>query len=211
MMKHLVITWQGSKRASSSIAEKPSKKSRKNTIDLTEIDKQVSSYSSVYLLPYLCIWLSNFNVCFRQNIDADLGRVIAKVSSQINPSTSMKVAEKKKEKKKDKRASQEEPSEQKDNSTQATPIEVLNVEKPKDKKKKKKLKKANSASTTTNPEAPVLNEQLGNPQDANTDKLQDPLQEKISEQNNESSNSCLQPPPVKVSSNPPFLHARYFT
>jgi hypothetical protein len=135
MMKHLVITWQGSKRASSSIAEKPSKKSRKNTIDLTEIDKQVSSYSSVYLLPYLCIWLSNFNVCFRQNIDADLGRVIAKVSSQINPSTSMKVAEKKKEKKKDKRASQEEPSEQKDNSTQATPIEVLNVEKPKDKKK----------------------------------------------------------------------------
>jgi hypothetical protein len=211
MMKHLVITWQGSKRASSSIAEKPSKKSRKNTIDLTEIDKQVSSYSSVYLLPYLCIWLSNFNVCFRQNIDADLGRVIAKVSSQINPSTSMKVAEKKKEKKKDKRTSQEEPSEQKDNSTQATPVEVLNVEKPKDKKKKKKLKKANSASTTTILDAPVLDEQLGNPQGANIDKLQDPPKEKISEQNNESSNSCLRPPSVKVSSHISFLHAGYFT
>jgi hypothetical protein len=113
--------------------------------------------------------------------------------------------------KKEKKTSQDKPTEQKDNATQDTPVEVPSVEKPKDKKKKKKLKKAYSASTTTNPEAPVLNEQLGNPQDANTDKLQDPPQEKISEQNNESSNSCLQPPPVKVSSNTFFLHARYFT
>jgi hypothetical protein len=102
------------------------------------------------------------------------------------------------EKKKKKKTSQDKPTKQKDGATQDTPVEVPNAEKPKDKKKKKKLKKACSASTTTIPEAPVLNEQLGNPHDANTDKLQDPPQEKTSEQNNESSNSCLQTPPVKV-------------
>jgi hypothetical protein len=47
----------------------------------------------------------NFNVCFQQNIDADLGRVIAKVSSQVKTDNSTKDLEKKKEKKKDKKQS----------------------------------------------------------------------------------------------------------
>jgi hypothetical protein len=110
----------------------------------------------------------------------------------------VKVTEKKKEKKKEKRTNQEEPAEQQDNTTQDIPIETHNAEKPKDNKKKKKLKKAYSTSTTIVPEVSSLNEQLGNPKGANTDKLQGPPQEKISEQHNDSSNSCLQPPPIKV-------------
>jgi hypothetical protein len=68
----------------------------------------------VYFLFYLCIWLLNFDVCFRQNIDADLGRVIAKVSSQVNPTTSVKGPEKKKEKKKDKQGVQDTSTEHKE-------------------------------------------------------------------------------------------------
>jgi hypothetical protein len=74
---------------------------------------------------------------------------------------------------------------------------MLDVEKPRD-KKKKKLKRASSASTTTIPEISTLNEQLGRPQDAINEKPQDPPQHQNSNPNNESSNSCLQPPPIKV-------------
>jgi hypothetical protein len=148
---------------------------------------------------FIYIFGLNFNICFRQNIEADLGRVIAKISSQINPTTSAKVTKKKKEKKKEKKTSHNEPAEQKDKATQDIPVEAPSVEKPKDKKKQKKLKKAHSTSTTIVPEVSLLNEQPGgNPQGTNNDEPQGPSQEKISEHNNESSNSCLQPPPIKV-------------
>jgi aconitase A len=155
---------------------------------------------SIYIfIFFFYISFPDFETRFRQSIEADLGRVVAKVSSQINPSSSVKITEKKKEKKKEKKTSQEEPSDQRDNSTQDTPVEMFNAEKPRDKKKKKKkLKKTYSASTTTIPEVSTLNEQLGRPQDAINEKPQDPPQHQNSNPNNESSNSCLQPPPIKV-------------
>jgi hypothetical protein len=160
---------------------------------------------------YLCIWLLNFDVCFRQNIDADLGRVIAKVSSQVNPTTSVKGPEKKKEKKKDKQGVQDTSTEHKDNVSQDPSVEVLIVNPTKDKKKKKKSKKTHSSTTSTAPEISIFKEQLGNaqgvndtePQGANKGIAQDVLQGKIFDHNNESSNSCFQPPPVMVSL--PFL------
>ncbi|KAK2444270.1 hypothetical protein QL285_015310 [Trifolium repens] len=107
----------------------------------------------------------------KRNIDADLGRVIANVSSQLKTSASVEVTEKKK--KKEKNQNEDGPKEQHDNAqnplAEASDA-VEGPEKPKDKKKKKKLKKVQITSTST----------------------------KVSEHNNESSNSCLQPPPVKV-------------
>jgi hypothetical protein len=41
----IIIFWQGSKRASNSVAEKPLKKPRKEVVDLTDIDKQVCTFS----------------------------------------------------------------------------------------------------------------------------------------------------------------------
>jgi preprotein translocase subunit SecF len=127
-------------------------------------------------LLFIYIFGLNFNICFRQNIEVDLGRVIAKISSQINPTTSAKVTEKKKERKKEKKTSHNEPAEQKDKATQDIPVEAPSVEKPKDKKKQKKLKKAHSTSTTTVPEVSMLNEQPGNPQGTNNDEPQGPSQ-----------------------------------
>jgi hypothetical protein len=159
----------------------------------------------LYFLLFIYIFGPDFNISFRQNIDADLGRVIAKVSSQINPTPSARVKEKKEEKQKEKKTSRNEPTEQKDNVTQDTPVEAPSVEKPKDKKKKKRLKKAHSTSTSTAPEGSMFNEQPGGPQGANNTEPQGPPQEKLSGHNNESSNSCLQPLPVKVVSKP-FLY-----
>jgi hypothetical protein len=89
--------------------------------------------SLLYSLLLIYILGLKFNIYFRQNIDADLGRVIAKVSSQVNPTTSAKEAAKKKEKKKDKKHIREELKEQKDNVTQVTPVEVPSVDQPNDK------------------------------------------------------------------------------
>jgi hypothetical protein len=83
------------------------------------------------------------------------------------------------------------------------------VDQPKDKKKKKKkkkLKKTHSWSTSTAPESSIPKEQPGDTQGANDTELQgannniiqDILQNKVPDHNNESSNSCLQPPPIKV-------------
>jgi hypothetical protein len=77
---------------------------------------------------------------------------------------------------------------------------VEDPEKSKDRKKKKKSRKAHSSSTNTIPDNSIPVKQPGEPQGANN-TTQDPLQEKAPEQHNESSNSCLQPPPVKVSPN----------
>jgi hypothetical protein len=148
----------------------------------------------------------NFNVCFRQNIDADLGRVIAKISSQVNPTTSVKGPEKKKEKKKDKQSVQDAATEHKDDVSQDTSVEVLIVNPPKDKKKKKKLKKNHSSTISTTPEVSTLKEHPGNAQGindtesqgANKGITQNEVQDKIFDHNNESSNSCFQPPPVMV-------------
>jgi hypothetical protein len=62
-MKHLVIIfWQGSKRASSPVAEKPPMKHRKETIDLTDIDKQVYSFSFELLFLYMFFSLTSISV-----------------------------------------------------------------------------------------------------------------------------------------------------
>ncbi|KAK2417589.1 hypothetical protein QL285_039872 [Trifolium repens] len=166
---------KGSKRASSSVAEKLPKKLKKNPIDLTEIDKQ--------------------------NINADLGRVIAKVSSQILLSSSVQDTDKKK-KKKETRQSEGHDTEPHNDAIPSAPVGASDVvedpEKSKDKKKKKKkLRKAHSKSTTTISDNSIPGRQPGEPQGANN-TTQDPLQEKIPEQHNESSNSCPQPPPVKT-------------
>jgi hypothetical protein len=160
----------------------------------------------------LTILSSDFETLFRQNIGDDLGKVIAKVSRQIDPSASVKVIEKKK---KEKKQNEEDPKEQEDNAARNAPVgasdAVEGPEKPKDKKKKKKLKKMHSISTTNVSEVSMLEEQLDSPQGANNDKPQDPPQEKVFEHNNESSNSCLQPPPVKVLSKSLFfLYLRIF-
>jgi hypothetical protein len=49
----IIFFWQGSKRASSSVAEKPPKKHRKETIDLTDIDKQVYLFTFELLFLYM--------------------------------------------------------------------------------------------------------------------------------------------------------------
>jgi hypothetical protein len=148
----------------------------------------------------------NFNVCFQQNIDVDLGRVIAKVSSQVKPTISTKEAEKKREKKKEKKHSREESTEQNDNVTQDIPVEVSNAEELTERRKKKKSKKAHSSSTTTIPDDSTSGKQLDPPQDAIHETNKSPSQEKASGPNNESSNSCLQPPTIKV-----FLETFLFT
>jgi hypothetical protein len=84
---------------------------------------------------YLCIWLLHLNVCLRQNIDADIGKVIAKVSSQANPTTSAKGP--RKDKKKDKQSAQDTATEPKDDVSQNPSVEVLIVDPMKDKKKKR--------------------------------------------------------------------------
>jgi erythromycin esterase-like protein len=118
----------------------------------------------------------------------------------------VKVTEKKK--KKEKKQNEENPKEQKDDAAQNTFVgasdAVEGPEKPKDKKKKKKLKKVHSTSTSTAPEVSIPEKQLDNLQGTDQDKPKNSPQEKISEHNNESSNSCLQPPPVKVLSNTLF-------
>jgi hypothetical protein len=107
-----------------------------------------------------------------------------------------------KKKKKEKKQSEENQQEHQNNDAQNTLTEasdaVEKLETPKDKRKKKKLKKAHSTSTTTIPEVSIFNEQLGNPQGVNNDEPQGPPQEKLSEHNNESSNSCLRPSLIKV-------------
>ncbi|WJX29287.1 hypothetical protein P8452_17944 [Trifolium repens] len=162
---------RGSKRASSSVADKPPKKLKKGIIDLTENDEQ--------------------------NIDADLGRVIAKVSGRAKPTTSAKDTERKKEKKKDKKRSHEESTSQKDNVTQDPPEGASNVEELKESKKKKKSKKVPSNSTTAVPNDSTSGKQI-DPQGAIYETTKNPSQDKISGPNNESSNSCLQPPPNKM-------------
>jgi hypothetical protein len=170
---------------------------------LIESDKQVYSFPLSFSFFFYISFL-NFEIWFRQNIDADLGRVIAKVSSQLKPSTYVKVTEKKK--KKEKRQSEEDTKEQQDDTTQDTPVgasdAVEEPERPKDKKKKKKLKKVNSTSTTNVSAVSIPEKQLDDPPETRKSEPQNPLQEKTSELNNESSNSCLQPPPVKVLSKP---------
>jgi hypothetical protein len=102
------------------------------------------------------------------------------------------------EKKKEKKTSQDKPTEQKDNATQETPVETPNAEKPKDKKKKKKSKRAISTSTHLTSDASISEKQPDNPPVIGNPAPQNLPLEKTSEQNNESSNSCLQPPPIKV-------------
>jgi hypothetical protein len=113
----------------------------------------------------------------------------------------VKVAEKKK--KKEQKQGEESTEEQQDDVVQNTHAKASDAveepEKPKDKKKKKKkLKKINSASTVTVPEVSTPEPPFKGSQSANNDQPQHPPQEKISGHNNESSNSCLQPPSIKV-------------
>jgi hypothetical protein len=113
----------------------------------------------------------------------------------------VKVAEKKK--KKEQKQGEESTEEQQDDVVQNTHAKASDAveepEKPKDKKKKKKkLKKINSASTGTVPEVSTQEPPFKGSQSANNDQPQNPPQEKISGHNNESSNSCLQPPSIKV-------------
>jgi hypothetical protein len=135
---------------------------------------------------------------FQQNIDADIGRVIAKVSGRTKPTVPTKDAEKKKEKKKDKRQSHEESTSPTDNITQNPPEGASNVEKLKERKKKKKSKKVYSSSNTTIPDDSTSGKQTDPPQGAIHETNKNPSQEKVSGPNNESSNSCLQPPSNKV-------------
>ncbi|KAK2409177.1 serine/threonine-protein phosphatase 7 long form protein [Trifolium repens] len=166
---------KGSKRTSNSVAENPPKKLKKNIIDLTEIDKQ--------------------------NIDADLGRVIAKVLSQISSPSSVKDQDKKK-RKKEKKPSEGDNKEPQNDVAPGTPVGAPDIvegsTKSKDrKKKKKKLRKAHSSSTTTIPDESISGKQPGEPQGA-VNTTQNPPPDKTFEQHNESSNSCMQPPPVKA-------------
>jgi hypothetical protein len=113
---------------------------------------------------------------------------------------------KKKEKKKDKQSVQDTATEHKDDVSQDASVEVLIVNPTKDKKKKKKSKKTHSSTTSTAPEISILKEQLGSaqgvndnePQGTNKGITQNILQDQIFEHTNESSNSCFQPPLVKV-------------
>jgi hypothetical protein len=147
----------------------------------------------------------NFNIYLQQNIDVDIGRVIAKVSSQANPTTSVKGSEQKKEKKKGKQSARDAATEHKDIVSQGASVEILIVNPTKD-KKKKKLKKTHSSTTSTAPETSILEEQPGNaqgvndnePQGINKGTTQNILRNHPLEHNNESSNSCFQPPPIMV-------------
>jgi hypothetical protein len=135
---------------------------------------------------------------FQQHIDADIGRVIAKVSSRTKSTVPTEDVEKKKEKKKDKRQSHEESTSPTDNIPQNPPEGTSNVEERKEKKKKKKSKKTHSSSNTT-----VLGDSNSGkptdlPQGATHEANKNPSQEKTSGPNNESSNSCLQPTSTKV-------------
>jgi hypothetical protein len=159
----------------------------------------MSRYASflLYFSFLIHIFELNFHVSSQQNIDADLGRVIAKVSGRAKPTTSAKDTERKKEKKKDKKRSHEESTSQKDNVIQ-DPLEgASNVEELKESKKKKKSKKVPSSSTTAVPNDSTSGKQI-DPQGAIYETTKNPSQDKISGPNNESSNSCLQPPPNKV-------------
>jgi hypothetical protein len=103
------------------------------------------------------------------------------------------------EKKKEKKIHRDEPVEQEGHTTQDNPVEISDVEKLKErKKKKKKSKKIRSISTTTIPDDSTSGKQPDPPQGANHETNKGPSQEKISGPNNESSNSCLQPPSIKV-------------
>jgi hypothetical protein len=102
------------------------------------------------------------------------------------------------EKKKEKRMHRDEPVEQKGHTTQDNPVEIVDVEKPRERKKKKKSKKTHSNSTATLPDDSTSGKQPDPPQGANHEATKDPSQEKTSGPNNESSNSCLQPPSIKV-------------
>jgi hypothetical protein len=112
---------------------------------------------------------------------------------------------KKKEKKKDKQSVQDTATEHKDDVSQDASVEILIVNPTKD-KKKKKSKKTHSSTTSTAPEILIPKEQLGSahgvndnePQGANKGITQNILQDQIFEHTNESSNSCFQPPLVKV-------------
>jgi hypothetical protein len=135
---------------------------------------------------------------FQQNIDADIDRIIAKVSSRTKLTVPTKDAEKKKEKKKDKKQRHEESTSPTDNITQNPPEGTSNVEELKERKKKKKSKKTHSSSNTT-----VLGDLNSGkptdlPQGATHEANKNPSQEKTSGPNNESSNSCLQPTSTKV-------------
>jgi hypothetical protein len=160
----------------------------------------MSRYASFFLYFSFLIHIFdlNFYVSSQQNIDADLGRVIAKVSGRAKPTTSTKDAEKKKEKKKDKKQSHEESTSHKDNVTQDPPEGASNAEELKERKKKRNTKKVHSSSTTTIPEDLTSGKQIDPPQGAIHKTTKNPSQKKISGPTNESSNSCLQPPPNKV-------------
>jgi hypothetical protein len=175
-------------------------------IDLTEIDKQVRFLlfcTSFSLLKYgFCS-----NLYVRQNIDADLGRVIAKVSNQISSPPSVKDQDKKKRKKEKKPSGEDNKEPHNDaapNTSVGAPDIVEGPATSRDNKKKKKLMKAHSNSTTTAPDDSISGKPPGESQDA-INTTQNPPLDKIFEQHNESSNSCMQPPPVKVSSNTFFL------
>jgi hypothetical protein len=112
-----------------------------------------------------------------------------------------------KKKKKEKKLSGEGDREPQNDAVQITltdaPDIVEGSAKSKDKKKKKKLRKAYSSSTTTIPGESISEKPPGESQTA-VNTTQNPPSDKVLEQHNESSNSCMQPPTVKVSSNISF-------
>jgi hypothetical protein len=116
----------------------------------------------------------------------------------VKPTISTKDAEKKKAKKKEKKHNRKESTEQNDNVTQDIPVDVSNAEELKERKKKKKSRKAHSSSTTTIPDDSTSGKQLDPPQDVIHEADKSPSKENASGPNNESSNSCLQPPSNKV-------------
>jgi hypothetical protein len=111
----------------------------------------------------------------------------------MNPSAPVKTSEKKKGKK----THLDEPMGQEGHTTQGNPVEISDVEKQKE-RKKKKSKTTHSSSTTTIPDDSTSGKQPDPPQGANHETTKGPSQEKISGPNNEISNSCLQPPSIKV-------------
>jgi hypothetical protein len=114
----------------------------------------------------------------------------------------VKDPESKRAKKKDKQSAQDITTGQKDDDAS---VEILLATSTKD-KKKKKSKKTHSSTTSTAPEISTLEKipsdiqgiAANEPQDSNRGNVQDFLQGHILEHQNESSNSCFQPPPVMV-------------
>jgi hypothetical protein len=159
--------------------------------------------SLLYLSLSLLKYGFHSNLCVRQNIDADLGRVIAKVSNQIASPSSVKDQDEKK-RKKEKKPSEGDNKEPQNDAAPGTLVGASDIveesSKSKDKRKKKKLRKAHSSSNSTVPDESISGKQPGELQGA-VNTVQNPPQDKTFEQQNESSNSCMQPPPVKVSSN----------